>query len=96
MIDAHSPPRSRRVEDWKKVDNPLLRLGNYLESQGWWSAVEEQALCTQQRKDVMDAFQRAERRKKSQLGEMMKDVWCGETAKQREELRSLLGKYGRA
>ncbi|KZO93686.1 branched-chain alpha-keto acid dehydrogenase E1-alpha subunit, partial [Calocera viscosa TUFC12733] len=98
--DSYAYRAKQEVEDWKRVDNPLFRLRKYLESQGWWSSDEEQALRTAQRKEVMDAFQKAEKRKKPRLGEMMRDVWAGEEpwmiSEQREELRGLLGKYGEA
>ncbi|KAF7979198.1 hypothetical protein HWV62_43128 [Athelia sp. TMB] len=90
-------PRSE-VEDRKRIDNPISRFKLYMESRGWWSEEEDEALKAKLKKEVMDAFKKAEVRKKPKLGEMFKDVWGGEEPwmikEQREELGALLKKYG--
>lgn len=70
-------PRSE-VEDRKRIDNPISRFKLYMESRGWWSEEEDEALKAKLKKEVMDAFKKAEVRKKPELGEMFKDVWGGE------------------
>ena len=70
-------PKSE-VETRKKVDNPLTRLRAYLESRQWWSAAEEDELKARQKKDVLEAFKRAESLKRFELKELFSDVYGGE------------------
>ncbi|KZT27367.1 hypothetical protein NEOLEDRAFT_1240323 [Neolentinus lepideus HHB14362 ss-1] len=91
--------RSRsEVEDKKRIDNPITRFRLFMESQGWWSKDEEDALRARLKKDVMQAFKRAEGMQKPELQEMFTDVYGGEEPwnirEQREELAGLLKKYG--
>jgi 2-oxoisovalerate dehydrogenase E1 component alpha subunit len=55
-----------------------VRFRLFLESQGWWSAGEEEALKARQKTEVMEAFKRAENRPKGNLVEMFQDVYGGE------------------
>ena len=45
-------------------------------SKGWWPEAEEKALLANYKKQVMAAFQRAEKLPKPKLGEMFTDVWA--------------------
>ncbi|KAK1236229.1 hypothetical protein PQX77_000517 [Marasmius sp. AFHP31] len=86
------------VEDWKKVDNPIVRFRLFLEEKGWWDSTAEEELKTRQKADVMKAFKRAESLPRSQLSELFEDVYGGEMPwnikEQKAELASLLKKYG--
>jgi len=86
------------VEDRKRIDNPISRFKLFLESQGWWNENEEEALKARLRKDVLEAFKKAEGLKRNNLGELFTDIYGGEEPwnikEQREELARLLKKYG--
>ncbi|EGN98429.1 hypothetical protein SERLA73DRAFT_183432 [Serpula lacrymans var. lacrymans S7.3] len=88
----------QEVEDRKKIDNPITRFRLFMESQGWWSSDEEEELKRRLKKDVLEAFKRAEGVKRHQLKELFSDVYGGQEPwnikEQREELASLLKKYG--
>lgn len=56
-------------------DNPLHRMRKYLESKGWWSAEEEESLKTSQKKEVLSAFQAAEKLDKPSLTGLFTDVY---------------------
>lgn len=56
-------------------DNPLHRFRAYLAAQGWWTEADEKALLAKHKKEVMQAFTRAEKLPKPKLGEMFTDVW---------------------
>ncbi|OBZ68869.1 2-oxoisovalerate dehydrogenase subunit alpha 2, mitochondrial [Grifola frondosa] len=90
----------QEVEDRKRLDNPIARFRLFLESRGWWSADEEEALKTRLKDAVMRSFRRAETLKKPELHEMFTEVYGGEEPwnikEQREELKGLLKKYGQA
>jgi 2-oxoisovalerate dehydrogenase E1 component subunit alpha len=66
------------VEDRKRIDNPLSRLRLFLESRGWWNAEEEEALKGRQKREVLEAFKRAETTKRWELKELFGDVYGGE------------------
>ncbi|KAL0069906.1 hypothetical protein AAF712_003176 [Marasmius tenuissimus] len=66
------------VEDWKKVDNPIVRFRLFLEEKGWWDSTAEEELKTRQRADVMKAFKRAESLPRPQVSELFEDVYGGE------------------
>lgn len=70
-------PRSE-VEDRKRIDNPISRFKSYLESRGWWNEAEEEELKARLKKQVMDAFKKAEVLKRPELGELFSDVYGGE------------------
>lgn len=66
------------VEDRKRIDNPIIRFRLFMESQGWWSAEEEDELKTRLKADVMKAFKRAESLKRCEISELFTDVYGGE------------------
>ncbi|KAI0311888.1 branched-chain alpha-keto acid dehydrogenase E1-alpha subunit [Amylostereum chailletii] len=90
----------QEVEDRKRIDNPIARFRLFLHAQGWWTDTEEEELKARLKKDVMRAFKRAEDMKRHPLGELFTDVYAGEEPanikEQREELATLLRKYGDA
>jgi 2-oxoisovalerate dehydrogenase E1 component alpha subunit len=84
------------VEDWKRRDNPIIRLRKYMENKGLWSDDQEQATRAALRKEILKEFSAAEREKKAPLKEMFFDVYeelTEEAEEQRKELRSILEKY---
>ena len=65
------------VDDWVKVDNPLTRFRAYLQAQGWWSSADEEEMRARLKNTVLQAFKRAESRKRHELKELFTDVYGG-------------------
>jgi len=76
--DSYAYRARAEVDDRKRIDNPISRFKLFLESQGWWNEDEEEALKARLRKDVLEAFKKAEARKRNNLGELFTDVYGGE------------------
>lgn len=84
------------VEDWKRRDNPLVRLRKWMEAQGLWDENREKGAREKMRAEILRGFADAEREKKSPLGCMFEDVYeelTPELRQQKEELRRLIEKY---
>jgi len=95
--DSFAYRARQEVEDRKRIDNPLARLRLFMESQKWWDAQEEEALKAKQKREVLEAFRRAESTPRWELIELFNDVYAGEEpwniTEQKEELGALLRKY---
>jgi 2-oxoisovalerate dehydrogenase E1 component alpha subunit len=76
--DSYAYRARAEVEDRKRIDNPISRFKLFLESQGWWNEEEEEALKAKLRKDVLEAFKKAEGMKRHNLGALFTDVYGGE------------------
>jgi 2-oxoisovalerate dehydrogenase E1 component alpha subunit len=86
------------VEDWKRRDNPITRLRKWLEGRGLWDDSKEKELRSSQRKEVLVAFEKAEKLKKPALKYAFEDVWETVTEEQKmhiEELQDILKRYPR-
>ncbi|KAF1836142.1 hypothetical protein BDW02DRAFT_521743 [Decorospora gaudefroyi] len=84
------------VEDWKRRDNPLTRLRKWLEGKALWDEDKEKALRSSTRKDVLAAFEQAEKESKPSIRNAFEGVWAELTDEQRahvEELRDILMRY---
>ena len=84
------------VEDWKRRDNPIIRLRKWLENKGAWNEELEQQTRADLRAAILKEFNAAEREKKPPLKDMFTDVYAELTEEQeaqREELRKHLEKY---
>jgi 2-oxoisovalerate dehydrogenase E1 component alpha subunit len=84
------------VEDWKRRDNPITRLRKWLEGRSLWDEAREKTLRSTLRKEVLTAFERAEKLKKPAIKYAFLDVWGELTAEQRDhmhELRDVLRRY---
>ena len=84
------------VEDWKRRDSPIGRLRKYLENRGAWNDEMEKEARSKLRKDVLDAFKRAEKEKRAPLKSMFEDVYAEltqEQEEQRQQLREVIDKY---
>lgn len=84
------------VEDWKRRDNPITRLRKWMENKGRWDAEKEREARSVIRKDVLNAFAKAERIKRAPLREMFEDVYeeLSEDSKaERKELGRILDTY---
>ncbi|KAI9369075.1 thiamine diphosphate-binding protein [Aspergillus egyptiacus] len=84
------------VEDWKRRDNPIIRLRKYLENQGLWNEDLERETRDSIRKEVLREFHAAEREKKPAIREAFLGVYDEVTDEAREqmaELRRILETY---
>ena len=81
------------VEDWKRRDNPIIRLRKWLENQGLWNEDLERDTRSQMRKAVLQEFGAAEREKKPPIRVAFEDVYeeiTEEAQAQMKELRRIL------
>ncbi|KAL3316315.1 hypothetical protein Ciccas_005041 [Cichlidogyrus casuarinus] len=96
--DDSSAYRSKEeVDTWIKNDNPITRMRSYLEKNKWWTPDQEKELTKAKRKEILDAFNRAEATKKPNPLHMFSDVYQDLTPRlrrQMEETKSHLAKYG--
>lgn len=84
------------VEDWKRRDNPITRLRKWLESRQLWDEDKEKEIRSTTRKDVLKAFEDAEKEKKPNLRHVFDGVWENLTQEQKshiEELKDILQRY---
>jgi 2-oxoisovalerate dehydrogenase E1 component alpha subunit len=84
------------VEDWKRRDNPIIRLRKWLENKGLWNDELEQQTRNDLRAEILKEFNAAEREKKPALKHIFTDVYehmTEEAQAQREELRRHFEKY---
>ncbi|KAJ5595003.1 uncharacterized protein N7459_001211 [Penicillium hispanicum] len=84
------------VEDWKRRDNPIIRLRKWLENKCLWSEDQEKEMRDSLRQAVLKEFGEAEREKKPPLREAFTDVYeelTEETREQMKELKRILETY---
>lgn len=84
------------VEEWKRRDNPIVRLRKWMEHQGMWDEAKEKEARSVLRKEVLKAFAAAEAEKKPPLKEMFEGVYEGVTEEveaQVRELQAVLERY---
>ena len=84
------------IEHWQNELNPVERIRKYMESQGWWSAEEDQHLRDSERLVALNALTTAEKRQKSGFAELFQDVYKDmppNLIKQRAELIEHMNKY---
>lgn len=84
------------VEDWKRRDNPIIRLRKWMDAKGMWSEEMEKEARDRIRRDVLKAFKEAEGEKKPPVRAMFEDVYAEMTPdlkKQMAALKEILEKY---
>ena len=84
------------VEDWKRRDNPITRLRKWLENKGLWDEEKEKELRSAIRRDVLNAFDAAEKERKGPLSEMFTDVYeemTEESQAQVKEMKRIMETY---
>lgn len=67
-----------------------------MEARGWWNDDKENQFRVSARKEVLKAFDKAEKAKKPAVRELFADVMknpCTDLAEQREELRQIVETY---
>ncbi|KAL4864611.1 hypothetical protein BDV12DRAFT_9645 [Aspergillus spectabilis] len=77
------------VEDWKRRDNPIIRLRKYLENEGLWNEDSEREAREGIRKEVLKEFGAAEREKKPAIRHAFEDVYVEVTDEAREQMGEL-------
>lgn len=94
--DSFAYRQRLEVEDWKRRDNPITRLRKWLEGRSLWDEGKERDLRSQLRKEILAAFDRAEKERKPAIKYAFEGVWEELTEEQRmhvEELRDILTRY---
>lgn len=84
------------IEHWHKELDPLTRVRNYMQDQGWWNDEDEQNLRDSERLKALDALTTAENRDKAPFNELFQDVFRDmppNLIKQRAELIEHMEKY---
>lgn len=86
------------VDEWKRRDNPLIRLRKFMErrrgsdddtSSPLWDEEKEKSARSSIRAAVLLAFQRAEREKRPPLRSMFEDVYAEVTPEAREHAEAM-------
>jgi 2-oxoisovalerate dehydrogenase E1 component alpha subunit len=94
--DSYAYRQRVEVEDWKRRDNPITRLRKWLEGRGLWDDDQERDLRSKLRKEVLVAFEKAEKLKKPPIKYAFEGVWEDLTEEQKmhiEELKDILQRY---
>jgi 2-oxoisovalerate dehydrogenase E1 component alpha subunit len=85
------------IDDWRIKKHPITRLYNFMMSKSWWSDQEEEILRDTEKRDVLEALSRAEkkgmRNPEESLFEDVLDVPSPNLISQRDELREHLKIY---
>ena len=84
------------VEEWKRRDNPITRLRKWMENKGIWDEDKEKELRSSVRKEVLSAFNAAEKEGKGPLLDMFTDVYeemTEEIQAQAKELKRITKTY---
>jgi len=84
------------VRYWDQKDHPIPRFYNYLVSKGAWSELQEKEWKNESKKQVLEAFARAEKRLKPNWKEMFTEVYDEmpvELQKQMEEMEKHVDLY---
>jgi len=85
------------VRYWDQKGHPIARFGNYLRSKGLWDDQQEKGWKDSSRKQVMEAFARAEKKLKPRWQEMFEDVYDDvppHLVKQMDQMSQHLKTYG--
>ncbi|KAF2116123.1 2-oxoisovalerate dehydrogenase subunit alpha mitochondrial precursor [Lophiotrema nucula] len=94
--DSFAYRQKVEVEDWKRRDNPVTRLRKWLENRCLWDEDKERELRSSTRKEILQAFEKAEKDKKPPIKHMFDDVYESITEEQKthiEELKDILTRY---
>ncbi|KAI9298817.1 2-oxoisovalerate dehydrogenase subunit alpha mitochondrial precursor [Neoconidiobolus thromboides FSU 785] len=74
--DDSSAYRSKQeVEDWKRLDNPIVRYRQWLENKGYWNQTMEDESKKKIKKEILTAFKVAEELKKPSIKNLFTDVY---------------------
>jgi len=94
--DDPSGYRSKEEEEsWAKIDG-VLRFKTWMETQGWWSQEQDEALFDKYRQEILSALKVAEKIAPPRLGELVTDVYSDvpkHLQQQLGELKLHIAKY---
>ena len=97
--DDPSGYRSKKEEAIWRDKDPILRMRNWLEAQGWWSEEEEKTTGDQLRREVLESMKRAEKLAPPALDTLISDVYDTPTpllTQQLEDVKQHIRKYPHA
>ncbi|KAK0384734.1 hypothetical protein NLU13_7212 [Sarocladium strictum] len=84
------------VEDWKRRDNPLIRLRKWMEAKGCWDEAKEKEARDKYRKEILKGITQGEGEKKPAMRTMFEDIYeelTPELKAQMNELREVIERY---
>jgi 2-oxoisovalerate dehydrogenase E1 component alpha subunit len=84
------------VDDWKRRDNPLIRLRKWMENKGIWDESKDKEARDSTRREVLQEFSKAEKEKKAPLRTMFEDVYeemTPDIKAQMAQLREHMARY---
>jgi len=84
------------VEEWKRRDNPIVRLRKWMERKGLWNEEMEKEERAKIRRQVLQEFSAAEKLKKPRLRALFEDVYeeiTPEACRQMAELKRIVETY---
>jgi 2-oxoisovalerate dehydrogenase E1 component alpha subunit len=87
--DSSKYRSTHEIEAWKRRDNPITRLRKWMEREGLWDEAKEKEGQNRIKKEVLKAFNEAEREKRPRLGNLFEDVYEEVTEELREQMASL-------
>lgn len=94
--DSFAYRQKVEVEDWKRRDNPITRMRKWLEGRGIWDEDKERELRNTLRKQILAAFDKAEKEKKPAISNAFEGVYETLTEEQKfhiAELKDILERY---
>lgn len=84
------------VDQWRKRDNPINRMRNFLESKGWWDHSKEEEATAEWKSKISKSVKRTEKMLKPPLREMWSDTFGGSQVhldRQRSESERIIEKW---
>ncbi|KAK2171678.1 hypothetical protein NP493_1042g00039 [Ridgeia piscesae] len=87
--DSSAYRTDSEVSYWVKEDHPIGRLGFYMMNRGWWTEQDEKNWKNESRKQVLEAFSRAEKKLKPNPELMFTDVYDEMTPELKKQLSSM-------
>ncbi|KAI0225875.1 2-oxoisovalerate dehydrogenase subunit alpha, mitochondrial [Lamellibrachia satsuma] len=87
--DSSAYRTDSEVRYWVKEDHPIGRLGFYMMNQGWWTEQDEKNWKNESRKQVLEAFSRAEKKLKPNPELMFTDVYDEMTPALKKQLAAM-------
>lgn len=94
--DSFAYRKRVEVEEWKRRDNPITRMRKWLEGRDLWDEDKEKELRSSLRKEILTAFDKAEKEKKPAISNAFEGVYEEITEEQKlhiEELTDILQRY---
>lgn len=94
--DSFAYRQKVEVEDWKRRDNPITRLRKWLEGRKVWNEEKEKELRSSLRKEILVAFDKAEKKKKPAISNAFEGVYEHLTEEQKlhiAELKDIVERY---